>query len=247
MAAVGQLASGIAHEIRNPLATILMGVDSLSLNQDNNEEKKSIGMIKESVMRANKIIVELLQFSRTAKLKVQPVKVCKIMDDVVSLIKNQAHLNNVQINRNYKDEDISINADANMLQQAFFNLCINAIEAMPKGGGLTLNIYSIGNLKTKQDDAVIEVIDTGVGIPEEILLKIFNPFFTTKEPGKGTGLGLSIVHMIIERHKGTINVESRLNQGTKFTVRLPVKESLDYSNELEDVTQVDRVNNVDKK
>jgi len=249
MAAVGQLASGIAHEIRNPLATILMGMDSLnlSLNEDNDEEKKSIGMIKESVIRANNIIVDLLQFSRTSKLQTHPVKVCKIMDDVVSLIKNRAFLNNVQINRNYKDEDIAIEADANMLQQAFFNLCINAIEAMPKGGQLTLNIYRAGNLKDRQEYAVIEVIDTGVGVPEEILLKIFNPFFTTKEPGKGTGLGLSIVHMIIERHKGTINVESRLNRGTKFTVRLPVKESLDYSNELEDVTQVDRVNDVDKK
>lgn len=227
MSAVGQLASGIAHEIRNPLATVLMGVDSLglSLNENNNEEKKDIEMIKQSVIRANNIIMDLLQFSRTSKLQVQQVKVCKIMDEVVSLIKNRAYLNNVQINRDYKDEDISIDADANMLQQAFFNLCINAIEAMPKGGELTLNIYSIGNLEKKQDEVVIEVIDTGVGIPEEILLKIFNPFFTTKEPGKGTGLGLSIVHMIIERHKGTINVESQLNLGTKFTIKLPMKES----------------------
>jgi signal transduction histidine kinase/CheY-like chemotaxis protein len=227
MAAVGQLASGIAHEIRNPLATILMGMDALSLsfNESNIEEKNSVEMIKQSVVRANNIIVDLLQFSRTSQLKAHSVKVGKIMDDVVSLIRNKAFLNNVQINKDYRDGDISIEADANMLQQAFLNLCINAIEAMPNGGQLTLNIYTEQKTEKKENNAVIEVIDTGQGIPEEILLKIFNPFFTTKEPGQGTGLGLSIVHMIIERHKGTINVESRLNSGTKFTVKLPVAES----------------------
>ena len=224
LTAVGHLAFGIAHEIRNPLGIILEGVKFVQerIGREDTISEESIDKIKKSVDRANKIIVDLLKFSRASKLQMQPVNVCGIMDEVASLIKNQAYLNNVQINRNYQKPDIQVMADPNMLRQAFFNLCINAIDAMPKEGQLSLNIYPVRNAERNENNVIVEIIDTGKGIPEGILPNIFNPFFTTKEPGKGTGLGLSIVHLILERHNGTVDVETKVNEGTKFTVKLPV-------------------------
>jgi signal transduction histidine kinase len=228
MAAVGQLASGIAHEIRNPLGIILGGVELLGKNLENKDgiNKETIEMLKESIDRANNIIVDLLRFSRTSKLQVQSVDICALMEEVPSLIKNQAYSKDVQIVKNYTDSALSVLADPVLLRQAFFNLCINAIEAMPEGGVLTLDIYSGQGVKANKE-VIIEIADTGKGIPKDIVSRIFEPFFTTKEPGKGTGLGLSIVRLILERHKGTISVESAVDKGTKFTVRLPCSLSVD--------------------
>lgn len=223
MAAVGQLASGIAHEIRNPLGIVMGGVEFLKnrISDEDGDIKESIEKIKQSIDRANNIIIDLLKFSRASQLKLQEVDILRIMDETISLIKNQAYLNAVEINRNYGEKEIYVKADPNMLRQVFFNLCINAIDAMPKGGRLTLNMYTSLGSGQNEKEAVVEILDTGKGIPEDILPKIFNPFFTTKEPGKGTGLGLSIVHLIIERHNGRIGVESKVNEGTKFTLKLP--------------------------
>lgn len=225
MAAVGQLAFGIAHEIRNPLGIILGGVEFLKCNVVNKNEviAMSVEKIKQSIERANNIIIDLLKFSRIPQLGFQPVNVCQIMDEAVSLIKNQAYLNNVRINRDYMENDLQLKADANLLRQTFFNLCINAIEAMPRGGELSLNIYSLQNGEQNESNVIIEIADTGKGIPEDILPQIFDPFFTTKEPGKGTGLGLSIVHTILKRHNATINAESKVNAGTKFIIKFPME------------------------
>jgi len=222
MAAVGQLAFGIAHEIRNPLGIILGGVEFLEKNLENKDgiNKEVVEKLKQSIDRANNIIVDLLRFSRTSRLEGQSVNICALMEEAISLIKNQAHLKDVQIVKNYTDSALSVLADPALLRQAFFNLCINAIEAMPKGGVFALNIYSGQGAKVNKE-VIIEIADTGKGIPKDILPRIFEPFFTTKEPGKGTGLGLSIVHLILERHKGTIGVESVVDKGTKFTIRLP--------------------------
>ena len=222
MAAVGQLAFGIAHEIRNPLGIILGGVEFLEKNlvKKDGINKEVVGKLKQSIDRANNIIVDLLRFSRTSKLESQSVDICALMEEVISLIKNQAYSKDVQIVKNYTDSALSVLADPALLRQAFFNLCINAIDSMPKGGVLRLNIYSGQGAKVNKE-VIIEIVDTGKGIPKDILPRIFEPFFTTKEPGKGTGLGLSIVHLILERHKGTIGVESAVDKGTKFTIRLP--------------------------
>jgi len=222
MAAVGQLAFGIAHEIRNPLGIILGGVEFLEKNlvKKDGIKKEIVEKLKQSIDRANNIIVDLLRFSRTSKLEAQSVDICALMEDVVSLIKNQAYSKDVRIVKNYTDSALSVLADPALLRQAFFNLCINAIDSMSKGGRLTLNIYS-GQGAQANKEVIIEIADTGKGIPKDILPRIFEPFFTTKEPGKGTGLGLSIVHLILERHKGAIGVESAVDKGTKFTIRLP--------------------------
>lgn len=224
MAAVGQLAFGIAHEIRNPLGIILVGVEFLKNKVVNKKEevtRESVKKIKQSIDRANNIIIDLLKFSRASQLELQSVNVCKTMDEVISLIKNHAYLNNVQIKRNYTKKDFRGKADPTMLQQAFFNLCINAIDAMPKGGKLCINVYLGKREEAGRKRVIIEIEDTGKGIPKDKLSKIFEPFFTTKGPGKGTGLGLSIVHLILERHNATIEVESQAGKGTKFIIRLP--------------------------
>ena len=223
MAAVGQLAFGIAHEIRNPLGIILGGVEFLEKNlvKKDGIKKEIVEKLKQSIDRANNIIVDLLRFSRTSKLEAQSVDICALMEEVVSLIKNQAYSKDVRIVKNYTDSALSVLADPALLRQVFFNLCINAIDSMSKGGRLTLNIYS-GQGTRANKEVIIEIADTGKGIPKDILPRIFEPFFTTKEPGKGTGLGLSIVHLILERHKGAIGVESVVAKGTKFTIKLPL-------------------------
>ena len=228
MAAVGQLAFGIAHEIRNPLGIILGGVEFIKSNVENENldeiTEDAIQKIKDSIVRANNIIIDLLKFSRASKLELRTVNICGLVEDVLTLTMNQAYLHNVEIQRKYP-ADTFIDADATMLRQALFNLCINAIEAMPKGGALTVGVYPGEGAQGQPEGVIVEIADTGGGIPRGILPKIFDPFFTTKEPGKGTGLGLSIVHLILERHKGSIEVESEINKGTKFVIRLPVKGS----------------------
>jgi len=223
MAAVGRLAFGIAHEIRNPLAIISEGVDFLkgSLLKKDGLAEGTIKKIKRCVERANSIIIELLKFSRTSEIKLQPVKICKLLDDTVILIRNQANLRNIRIRRDFPEKDIQIEADYNMLRQAFFNLCINAIDAMPKGGSLRIGVCRQREKKSK-NKIIIEIEDTGKGVPKNKLSKIFEPFFTTKEQGKGAGLGLSVVHLILQRHKAAIQVQSQIGKGTKFIIKLPV-------------------------
>lgn len=222
MSAVGQLAFGIAHEIRNPLGIILGGAEFLEKNlvKKDGIKKEIVEKLKQSIDRANNIIVDLLRFSRTSKLEAHSVNICALMEEVISLIKNQAYSKDARIVKNYTDSALSVLADPALLRQAFFNLCVNALDSMSKGGRLTLNIYS-GQGAQANKEVIIEIADTGKGIPKDILPRIFEPFFTTKDPGKGTGLGLSIVHLILERHKGTIGVESAVDTGSQFTIRLP--------------------------
>lgn len=221
MSAVGQLAFGIAHEIRNPLGIILGGVDFLRLRITDDEQSigESIKKMKQAIERANTIILGLLQFSRTSQLKRQPLPLQQILDDVVALVRNQACINKITVKQEYSSLDVHISVDPTLIKQVFFNLCMNAIDAMPAGGELSLRAQLSG-----LEEVVIEVADTGTGIAPKVLPRIFDPFFTTKEPGKGTGLGLSIVHLIIERHCGRINAESLAGQGTRFFVRLPLNE-----------------------
>ena len=185
--------------------------------------------------RANKIIVDTLQFSRMSEFKFESIDICKSLDETIDLIKHKATLNNIKITRDYPEKPVEVKADKNMLQQVFLNLFMNAMDAMPKEGEITLRVYEkIANqlgykIGKKESDyfkmgdkiIVIEVEDTGSGIPKNILSKIFDPFFTTKKVGEGTGLGLSIVHLIIDQHRGIIDVASEVNKGTKFIIMLP--------------------------
>ncbi len=227
MAAVGQLVFDIAHEIRNPLGIILGGVELLKNNIDNSSDlvKESIERITHAVDRANNIIVDFLKFSRISKLDSELINICDLMDEVLPIIRNPAEVKRISISRNYHGKDVRLRADTAMLRQAIFNLCSNAIDAMSQGGRLTLSVDSEQETEGNEGSVTISIQDTGGGIPQSALPKIFDPFFTTKEAGKGTGLGLSIVRTIIDRHKGTINAESEINKGTKFTIKLPAAES----------------------
>ncbi len=236
MAAMGQLASGFAHQIRNPLEIILMGAEFLSNTLPEKDEKceKSIEKIKQATNRANTIITDILKFSRTSELKFELVNVCRLLDETIHLIENRTNLNRIKIKRNYPGELIEVKADKNMLQQAFLNLFMNALDVMPEGGEIRIKVYNeiVSQIDKKSGRrpsdyfrigdkrAVVEIEDTGKGIFKDVLPKVFNPFFTTREPGKGTGLGLSMVDLILERHQGTVDVESEVNKGTKFTIKL---------------------------
>ncbi|MFH1458845.1 MAG: response regulator [Candidatus Omnitrophota bacterium] len=227
LAAVGQLAFGIAHEIRNPLGVILGGIEFLdsSIPKDGTDVQESINIIKNSVTRANKIIIELLKFSRASKLELHSINVAETITGALELITGHAKSKDIKIQTVLPDEKIFIRADETMFRQIIFNLSINGIDAMDRSGKLTIKFYreqASPDKKKEADWSIVEVIDTGCGISEENMRHIFNPFFTTKGPNKGTGLGLSIVHLIVEKLGGTIKVESKLQAGTKFILRLPI-------------------------
>lgn len=236
MVALGRLASGIAHQIRNPLEIILMGTEfiSSSLPQDDRNAGVSVDKIKHAVTRANRIISDILKFSRNSELAIQPVDLLAMLKEVLILVESEAALHNVRIVTHFPDQPIMIEGDKSMLEQVVINLLSNAIDAMPRGGEINIRVYRTeaserGNrigrrardyFQLGDEMIVVEIEDTGNGIPAEELKQIFEPFFTTKKSGRGTGLGLSIAHLIVDRHKGVIEVESRLHAGTKFTVRL---------------------------
>jgi len=236
MAAIGRLASGLAHQIRNPLEIIIMGVDFLgkTLHNKDMSPEKSLEKIKQAVNRTNQIITDFLNFAKKSELKFEPVDICLLLDETIRLIDHNIKLKKIIIKRNYQEESIEVKADRNMLQQVFMNLLSNGIGAMSNGGEFRIKVdtreamhiedkvgyrtsdyFQIGEKMT-----VVEIEDTGKGIPADVLPKVFEPFFTTKESEKGTGLGLSLAHLIIDRHQGKIEVESEVNKGTKFTLKL---------------------------
>jgi PAS domain S-box-containing protein len=238
MAALGRMASGIAHEIRNPLEIIYMGLDYLENNipDDNSHIRESIEKIFNAVNRADNIIKNILAFSRKSVYKITQLPLCPLLDNVLTLAEQMILKNGVSVRREYDDELLEVAGDHDMLEQVFLNLVNNAVDAMKdckekiltvrahkqfvtevgyKTGYRRADFFSIGD-----EMIVVEISDTGKGIPEEALPKIFEPFFTTKPANEGTGLGLSISHMIMERLSGTIDVESRKNQGTTFFIKL---------------------------
>ena len=238
MAALGRMASGIAHEIRNPLEIIYMGLDYLgyNLSDDNPHIRKSIEKILNAVNRANNIITNILSFSKKSECKIVGFPICPLLDNVLSLAKHKIRKNGVSVIKAYNDEFIEVSADYNMLEQVFLNLVNNAVDAMKdrnekkltmrasvqtvseigyKSGYRRADFFAIGD-----EMVVVEISDTGKGIPPEDLPKIFEPFYTTKPTNEGTGLGLSLSHLIMDRLSGIIDVESRENEGTTFFVKL---------------------------
>ncbi len=219
-AVVGRLASAIAHEIRNPLNYINLTLDHLRAKfAPENEEKhenfeKLTAQLKTEVERINRQISDFLRYSRPAKLDLKPIDVRDVIDDSLRLVEAQADEQNIKISVVERDEISKISGDQEVLRSVFNNLFLNAAQAMEQTGG-NLNV-----IVSNADDYVkIEVKDTGEGIKAENLDKIFEPYFSTKETG--TGLGLAIVKKIIDEHRGFIDVESKTNEGTIFTIRLP--------------------------
>jgi len=234
--AIGQLASGVAHEMRNPLGIIIQGVAYLEqiIPPEAKEHRETLSMVRESAQRADKIVISLLDFSKAAKLELHPEYIGPILESSLNLVKTE--LKNIEVVREIKVGLPKVLVDKNKLTQVFINLFINAIHAMPGAGKLTIRTFikhleearnSVDNIpessfKVGEKVIVIEIEDTGVGISEENLKRIFDPFFTTKSPGKGTGLGLSVSRNIIIMHKGIMEVESQVKKGTRVIITLRI-------------------------
>lgn len=221
MSAVGQLAAGVAHEINNPLGIILGFAQGLTkrLKEDDPMAMPLKSIEREAVRCAN-LVQDLLVFSRTAKIEDELSDLNETLTGALSLIFARAKTQNVEIVSEMSADLPRIPANRNKLQQALINLANNAIDAMPKGGTLTVGT-SLSDRNTGYVE--INVRDTGHGIPKEIQARVMEPFFTTKETGKGTGLGLSLVYAIVQKHNGSIELESEEGKGTRFTVFLPIQ------------------------
>ena len=218
LASIGQLAAGVAHEINNPLGTILIYSHLIQKSLEPDDPKREdIALVISEANRAKDIVQGLLSFAREKKLRASEVNVNDILEEVLSLVVNQSLFHNIKIKKSFDQGPQTIVADETQLKQVFLNIILNAAQAMEGNGKLTIStIFDKKQIK-------IKIADTGPGIPPEVMGKLFSPFFTTKE--KGTGLGLAISYGIIERHQGKIDVETDLGKGSTFVITLPVSVS----------------------
>jgi two-component system NtrC family sensor kinase len=226
LSSLGKLAASIAHEINNPLSGILVYAKLLIRLQEEGDasEKarasalKNLRLVQRETERCSAIVRNLLDFARQRPLALKQIDVIGAVGEALSLVEHQMSMQGVTLEKHLHGPAM-IEADFGQLRQAFLNIALNASDAMAKGGKLTVSSRFV------QGARAIEIIfeDTGVGIPPDHLSKILDPFFTTKE--KGTGLGLSVVYGIVERHKGKLDIQSRVGKGTRVTIRLPIVEA----------------------
>ncbi|MBW2647643.1 MAG: GHKL domain-containing protein, partial [Deltaproteobacteria bacterium] len=230
LAAIGKLASGVAHEINNPLAVIaekagwmedLLSEEEVKNTPDYDELLKSVQDIKKHVNRGKKITHRLLGFARRTEIVYEELDIHSIMDETVYFLEREAGYRNIDIIKEYGDAVPRIFGDGSQLQQVFINVLNNAIDAIDKNG----KIY----IKTESQDKgiLVSITDTGPGISEKMLGKIFEPFYTSKPVGKGTGLGLSTSYGIVKKLGGRMTVESEVGKGTTFHVVLPLAQTED--------------------
>ena len=224
LASIGQLAAGVAHEINNPLGTILLYTSMLKkeLEKYYNDDryKSDFELIIEEANRCKNIVSNLLNFARQGKLNLKEIDLKKVLTDILKPFTVNPNYKEIDFILNHKNGECVITADEDQLKQVFINIIKNACDAMMDSDKKVLTI----NLICNDAEAVIEFNDTGKGIPKENQSKIFTPFFTTKSIGKGTGLGLAISYGIIKMHKGNIRFISEEGKGTTFIVTLPRKQ-----------------------
>lgn len=227
LSSIGLLAAGVAHELNSPLMGILTFAQLVAKNlPPDSRDKKDLQVIISQTERCATIIRQLLDFSRENPSEKKSVDVHVVIDRAIALVERQAFFHNIEIRREFDRSIPPFLLDAGRMQQVFLNLLVNAGEAMPGGGHITI-ATSIAKRPASApsglgDEVRIVFRDNGQGIPPENLPKIFDPFFTSKEVGHGTGLGLAVSYGIIESHGGTIDVESILGEGTTFTITLPI-------------------------
>jgi signal transduction histidine kinase len=220
LASIGQITSCLAHELDSPLTTISGHCELLEEDLKNEKALSRLTVITNQVLRCQKTIREILDFSRKSRGIKTLQDINTLIKNTISLMEHVLKVNKIRINLNLDDKIPQVSVDENQMQQVFFNLLRNSIDAMPNGG--EIKISSI----FKQDTNTLELSfdDTGYGIQKADMNSIFEPFFTTKEPGKGTGLGLNICIDIMKNHGGDIFVKSNEGKGTSFKVFLPVNE-----------------------
>lgn len=228
LSALGRFSSGIAHEVKNPLGIILGGIEFLEkkLVVADKDVKMAMKKIKEATLRADSVVRNLLRFAMPAEIKLEKVTPQDLINDTLALLRYRVSLINIHFLIEFSKEDIFIEIDKNQIQQVLFNLIINAVEAMSKGGQIKIKVYKtmLSEIFADKPACVIEIIDSGEGIPPDNIPKLFEPFFTTKRDKKGTGLGLSVSKMILENHKGTLTIDSEYKKGTTAKVILPAIE-----------------------
>lgn len=215
------LAGGLAHEIRNPLSTIGMNLELLAEELENDDSQKArrmirrIGNLQGECRNLEEILNAFLQFARAGELHLADGNLNLIVSDYIDFLEPQANSMEVEL-RPHLDSDLPIvMLDKSLMRQALVNLCRNAIEAMPDGGSVDLLT------RTRGDDVVLEIIDTGKGMDEKTRSQMFQAFFSTRSGG--SGLGLATVRRIVEAHHGRISCESEVGKGTRFTITLPAK------------------------
>jgi signal transduction histidine kinase len=219
LAAVGEMAASIVHEIKNPVQILMMQMEIVNAGRAKGDW---LGMLSTQIKRLSDITRRLMNFSRSMDEEYGSdiVDLNKEIKFILDIIGHDFHNNNISVELHMAENLPSVKGSINHLQQVFLNLLINARDAMPQGGTVTITT------EIKDFKAVAHFSDSGMGIPQENMTKLFNAFFTTKEAGKGTGLGLAICHKIISNHNGEIKVQSEVEKGTTFTIILPIKRVL---------------------
>ncbi len=215
LAYTGRIAASIAHEIRNPLTNVSMSVQQLKKgNRIKQEGFKHVEIVERNIERINYLITELLNCARPTKLNFQLYDIHKVIKEVLESNKAKISLQRIKVTKDFTSKPSTLRIDKEQIERAFLNLITNAIEAMSHGGNLTITTELNGNF------FMTKIHDTGRGIPEKDIIKIFDPFFSTKSGG--VGLGLTICYGIIVSHGGTIEVESKSKKGSTFIVSLPI-------------------------
>jgi signal transduction histidine kinase len=214
LAAVGNLAAGLAHEIRNPLASIEGAAGILERGPVSEERRREfLGIIKKECSRLNRLLGNLLDFARPREPQRQRVPLEPLLDSVIDLVAHSADGRRTTLRKEIAEPGMALDCDGEQLKQVVLNLLLNAAQAMPDGGDIRLVA------RPEKSDLVIEVVDQGSGIAPENQDKVFNPFFTTKE--SGTGLGLAVAHQIVSQHGGTLRAQGNPDRGMTFSIRLP--------------------------
>jgi len=224
MEVVGGLASGVAHEVKNPLAIILQGVEYLErkTSKDDQSVTTTIGYIRNAVERADNIVRGLMDFSSISQMSMNQQKIVPIIEKALMLLKHQFDKYHIKVIKNFANDLPELAIDKNKIEQVFLNLLMNAADAMDQGGRLTVDIFrqksEEQNEGRKKEFLVVRIADQGAGIPSEVLDNIFDPFFTTKRTKGGTGLGLSIVRNILETHKAIIEIKNNSDKGAQVEI-----------------------------
>jgi signal transduction histidine kinase len=219
MESIGRLAAGVAHEVKNPLATLLIGIDHLAdhFPSADGNLRQLLQDMSRAVRRADAVIKGLLDFSSPETLERSDEDLNAVLDQALALVKHELDKRHVSVTKDLGARLPRIRLDRTKVEQVFVNCCMNAIEAMPEGGTLSVSTGVGPHIVTAR------IWDTGPGVPEHLLPNIFDPFFTTKRPGRGTGLGLTVTKKIIELHGGTITARNRSDGGLEMALAFPLE------------------------
>jgi len=218
LSSIGLFAAGIAHEVNTPLAGISSYAQILLKEaREDDPNREILRKIEAQSFRASEIINNLLNFARVSESDVKSVKLNSLMNETFSLLEHSFKAANIDVDMELDASLPATIGNGSRLQQVFMNLFVNARDAMPEGGRLSVRTAA------RNSQLVVEIRDTGEGISPEAIQQIYDPFFTTKPVGKGTGLGLAVSYGIVQEHSGRIAVDSRPGEGTTFTIHLPLK------------------------